>query len=468
MQICKYDRDTYDELKIKDKCYGLPHDQQYPRRVANSGTSSIIMVAPNLFFKRKQQDGTLVFGNYSMHHAVYQEEYGSFDDVAEVICYNICKNLGTRKITTNDGQIKEVPMINCAKYRLAEFITEDDKVYRGCTSENIISDPRNESLILGKNLLSRLSNKKVKNSLPNYLRALDAYGELEKNAKNTLIIDKNIPIDLILISFFCWKVSNSDNHSSNIPFLLKINPDGSTTLSVSAIIDNGSAWELSSPYIRTTSVGENKIEKTNFEDKTYNKLVEVFFDPTRKLNETSFVKHNAFSLDIGNLYGHSKTFRGDNYEYEYDLAALMLQNPDLYELIYNIEKNFKLEENLSETEKDFDLKWPIGFKEGIIDINNFKSLMLSTIVADYFTYSMFSTCVKKIDNNNFSQEYSEINKEMIKLPLQKNIDGYLNEFLKIATEKGINVDLSKIKNIKFAPNMDEIAENAKQLGGEDE
>ncbi|MBQ9786384.1 MAG: hypothetical protein IJW25_02845, partial [Clostridia bacterium] len=249
MEISKYRRHEFDYGEIKWQA--MQNGQNYPKALSvDKGHSTLYQFSPDYFFKRKQQDGnhglhSEGYGIHSQHHFVYDEIIGSFDDLAEVMCCKIANKLGTTQKTNYLGQKYEAPVVDTAKYFLAVYKNKDGDEERGCLTENVA---KNAHLIQGTTFLQNLPcatpTRTPENSLPNYLKALNDYSE-----KTGIVLDPNIQRDLVVNSYFCWKVANCDNHCNNITFLQTRNPDGTNVLTVSPIIDNGSAWESAISYI---------------------------------------------------------------------------------------------------------------------------------------------------------------------------------------------------------------------------
>lgn len=472
METCRWKRESFDYYTILNKYYDEPPHKRYPRRVASSGSSFLIMVDPKTFFKRKLQDGNQSLDYLSTHHVPYLEEFGTFDDIAEVLCSILAKNLGSEQITLAGGESVEIPLVDCAKYGLAMYTDEEDRKYRGCSSQNIIDDPDNEFLVYGDEILGCIDTdfgfRSVPNTLPNYLVALERYSS--RPSKNKISIDKNLIEKLITNSYFSWRTANTDNHSRNITFKLVNLSDGTQILTDAKLLDNGGAWEQSAPFFKSPKAiqeGETTEYENTFSNETLDTYLSAFFDENKNFNH-NYICHHAFRLELGDLNGHKKKFRGQSYDYEYDLSALILQNPKLYSKIYKIHTNFDIKRATDEIEEQYNLKWPAGMLKGISNIDEFKKIQFSTILADYFTYTLYSKLVGKVDSSKPTKEYAALNDLMIKLPMQESIDGYFDEFMKFSKELGIKVDLSKLNGITFAPDYQTIMKKAKQMGGNDE
>lgn len=446
MEICKYYRREYDYSKIRYESMLNPQKGSYPKYVpAKDGSSNSFWMNPNQLFKRKLQDGNFTLNFHSGHHFRYEEQVGSFDDLAEVLSYTIAKNLGTRVKTDNNGNSFEAPVVDCAKYELATFTNAEEQVYRGCVTENIV--PNGAHLIKGSDILRGIpEGTRPTNSLPDYLKAVEAFGK-----RMGCAVDKNIENDLIINSYFCWKIFNSDNHGSNITFLNQRSPDGGFILTVSPIIDNGSAWELSLPYANQNNPSEGCRYETIKNSESCVATTDENGKTTYTFTKEPFVKHTAFSLKAGSLGGHSKEINGEKFEYEYDLAAHALANPEVYSAIYSIESNFNLQGAFKEMGDTYRILWPDHMKDVIAGASQYKTDLISSVMADYYCYTAFTNAVGEVNQEQPSETYLMFREEMQKLPLQPNAESYMEEFLKIAEQNQVAVDQSQLENLEFLP-----------------
>ncbi len=450
MELCKYRREEYDYSDIKFRTLNDPI--KYPKKLnVKEGHSTCYQLSQEWFFKRKQQDGNYYLTNniHSQHHFIYNEEVGSFDDLAEVLCYVLAKNMGTRTKYDRNGNPTEVPVVDVTEYRLAEYTAEGDELQRGCVSRNIVKP--NETIIKGNAILGYLSEDpnsltEPDNSLKNYIAALKKYAEI-----SGVELDNNIVKDLIINSFFCWKVANSDNHSNNIVFIQERTPEGSK-LRVGTLIDNGSAWELSIPLYTT------KIDGTQ-ESRFKQIYVGLTGDPNItpeqardvKFERNPFFYHNAFTLDAGDLYGNQKFLNGKNLSYEYDLAAYALSSPEIYDAIFKINNNFDLQRAFDEVDAQYRLVWPEFMKETISATADYKSRLISQAMADYYCYTAYTQCVSTLDQEDIDQTYLTLSAAMRELPLQPSAEDYSKHFLALAKENGIDIDQQQLAEISFLP-----------------
>ena len=453
MEIAKYRRDEYEYFKC---AYNQTGYTVYPKKVAvTAGSSQAVWLDKDTLFKRKQQDGNHSINwedEIGMHHFIYQEEKGSFDDLAEVICYKLAKRLGTRQKVCNNGEVKTVPLVDCAEYRLAVYTDSKGYVQHGCTSKNIAKD--GEVLMVGATLLSHLPEEekvvygRTTNTLGNHLKAVERH----VNSMNTLSsvkteLDKDIPLELKIRSAFCWKTSNSDNHSNNILYIQKVMPDGLRVLEVATMIDNGAAWEMCGPlYPRYQGLvdGDSHHGQTKIDE---NGNLVMLTDP---------FKHTAFALDAGNLNGHTKTFNGEQLDYEYDMVANALADPEFYQALYQMEQNFDIQGVFEEITQEYRLKWPELSKEVITATCDYKSQILANVMTDYFCYSAYKQCVGPVDLENPTELYETFRQGMKDLPLQESIEGYQQAFAEIATKNNIAIPQESLTSVTFLPQNDPV------------
>ena len=444
-------RERFDEPDIRY----LTGDK-YPKKLpASAGSSMVYQISEREYFKRKPGDGIHgmePMGIFTQHSFVNNEFYGSFDDLGEVMAYTLAKNMGTRAKTMYDGTKKQVPLVDNAEYKLAIYYTTEGVGYRGCSSTSIVPEgsPRNQ-IIKGRQILNNVygSVGREFNSLPHYLSAFEKYAEQQSVAtKRNVVVDPNMGNDLIINSYFCWKIGNIDNHNGNMVFVQEEMPDGSLLLGCSKLIDNGAAWQLNTTQKKD---GEkySVTEKTFFtaggvlaENENGNPMVVFTKDP---------YKHTAFYLYAGNLNGHNKQIGDEKFEYEFDLAANMLSNPEVYDAIYQIEQQFDIDRAINELSKEYWLNYPNLVPETMRGLTDFKSNLLASVVADYYCYSTFTSCIGPVDQQNPSGLYLTFKEQMGALPLQPNMESYMNEFLNIATENQVAVDPEMLASVNFMP-----------------
>ncbi|MBR4003021.1 MAG: hypothetical protein IKI95_03005 [Clostridia bacterium] len=324
--------------------------------------------------------------------------------------------------------------------------------YRGCYSPSIIPEgsPRNQ-IIKGREILKNVygSVDRELNSLPHYLSAFQKYAEQQSIAtKRNVVIDPNMGNDLIINSYFCWKIGNIDNHNGNMVFIQEEMPDGTLLISCGKLIDNGAAWQLNTTQ-KKESEKYTVTEKTFFtsggvlaENKNGNQMVVFSHDP---------YKNTAFYLYAGSLNGHTKQMGGEKFEYEFDLAANMLSNPEVYDAIYQIEQQFDIDRAINELGKEYRLNYPNLVPETMRGLTEFKSNLLSQVVSNYYCYTAFTSCVGEVDLENPSELYTTFCEQMSALPLQPNVESYMNEFLNIASQNQVEVDPELLATVEFMP-----------------
>ena len=447
-------RVDFDEAEIM-----VASDYKYPKKISvKDGSSMSYWLDNNTIFKGKPADGNRGWNPVdSLHHHVYDEYAGSFDDLAEVMAYTLAKNMGTRTKTMYDGTKKEVPLVDVAYYDLAMMLDRKETEIRGCVTKNIvpIGSPRN-MLIKGATLLEKAfpSVNREMNSIPHYITAVQKYAEQQSQMTGrNVIVDPNLKNDLIINSYFCWKIGNVDNHSSNITYLQQEMPDGSLLLSVSTLIDNGAAWGLNTSQKEQNP--KTDYERLTFVEKTIFNAGGVISNnangnPMAVFNKDPF-KHTAFYLYAGSLNGHNKQIGDEKFAYEFDLAANMLSNPEVYDAIYQIEQQFDMDKALSQVAREKYVTYPNLLPETMRGLTEFKSNLLSQVVSNYYCYTAFTSCVGEVDLENPSELYTTFCEQMSALPLQPNVESYMNEFLNIASQNQVEVDPELLATVEFMP-----------------
>lgn len=414
---------------------------------ATDGTSNTVFLEDtNQFFKECVQDGNKTARwqmDQGAHTFVPVEEAGSFDDYAEVLCYYLAKNLGQRQITDYTGETKLVPLVNCARYQLAVYSDKNDYPHRGCLSDNIAG--QGELLIKGSKLLEPLKDpnrpaQKVRNSLANHREALKIFKERQEAVgTRQVILDPNIENDLLINSYMSYRVSNGDNHSSNIMYMQKILPDGSIYLTVAPMIDNGNAWEMSTG--QCLSLYKSIIEKNTNENGEF------------VLTDSPFKAH-AFHLDTGSLNGHSKTLNGKDMLQEFEFAAHALSNPEFYNAIYLFEQNFDVRQAYKELAINYRSNFPQEVTQLTIADSEIKGQLMAQAMSSYFCYTAFKACIGEVDDQNPSDLYTLFQSQMGELPLQPDIQGYVDAFKNIAASQQIEVSDEQLSNLDFLPQND--------------
>ncbi len=447
-KICSdYRRLSVDFAEIQNE-KGNPLDRHgyptYPYLVPSShGSSFTYKLSDDWFFKRKLQDGSYPHTIFSQHHFTqnYNELSGSFDDLGEVFCYFLSQTLIHPE--TNE------PLIKIPEYKLATYTDKDNIKYRGCLSKNICQSP-NEKLITMADMLKWAGTKG--NSIDVYMSAVERFCKV-----NNCICDfAKFRRDLIVNSYFCWKVGNSDNHKHNITIIQRKTPDGKMEIFVSDLIDNGSTYELSVPYINGAELTGN----TRFESLLQNDNFSKVNEKGERVFDFTYYPfmHNAFQLDVSVLPFEPPKFYGKHFSYEYCLAAEMLEDKELFDKIYNIEKQFDLEYAFSKIDETYgtsikgskkEIKWPPLLKEFMYATNDVKSRTISFVVVDTYLKTAYSECVEKLEPDKPNAQYETIRQVMLASPLQPKKEVYDEIFIALTENLGINIDKSKLASLKF-------------------
>ena len=414
---------------------------------AMDGSSNTIYIEDtDEFFKECLQDGNKTAtwqDDQGEHSFVHIEEAGSFDDYAEVLSYYLTKGFGSRQITDFQGNPQVVPVINCAEYRLAQYKDKRGYLHRGCVSKNIAQ--KGETLVKGVRILDPLKDpnrpaQKVRNSLANHKQALQIYKETqERLTRREVVLDPNIETDLLINAYMCYRVSNSDNHSSNIIYVQKTLPDGRILVSVAPMIDNGNAWEMSNG--QCLSMYRSIIEKNTNENGEF------------VLTDSPF-KHQAFHLDAGSLNGHSKQIDGKDLSQEFEFAAHALSNPDFYEAIFKMEQNFDVQQAFKTLAINYRSNFPKEVTMLTTADSELKASFMTQAMSNYFCYTAFKSCIGKVDEENPSELYTLFQSQMGELPLQESVQGYIDAFKNIAQSQNIEITDEQLANLDFLPQDD--------------
>ncbi len=443
-KLCSdYRRDDFDFAEIQTSknnpvVRGIP---TYPYLMpSNKGTSFTYKLAPDLFFKRKLQDGGI---SSSFRSSSYNELCGTFDDLAEVISYFLAKELIDPQTGKN---IVEVP-----EYRLATFTDKNGTVQRGCVSKNVCKD-QNEQLMSMRDILKLTSHNQNANSIEDYMKAIENYMKIA-NIKCDLEAMRRA---LILKSEYSWLNANSDDTNSNVTVIKRKLQYGSFELIPGGIIDNGSSFEMSSPYLSGgTSSGQSYHQDLLLDDSysSTNPNGERVFD------FQSYPRmHTAFHLNPKTLLFSDTKWGSENYAYEYCLACEMLSDKELFRLSYEIKTQLDIEKAIKAVDETYgasikgapkSIEWPPLLKDYMRETHKYKKRILSFVVADYYLDAAFNAFIEKSDRKKPSKLYSIFQEKMLGLPLQSSKEAYDERFLNIANLLGIEVDKEKLASLEF-------------------
>ena len=447
-KVCSdYRRDDLDYAKIQS-AEGNPKDKwgvaTYPYLIPSShGSSFTYRVSSDWFFKRKLQDGAAPLDILSQHHfnQAYNELCGTLDDLGEVISYFLVKNV----IDPQTGK----PFVHVPEYRLATYTDKENITYRGCLSKNICQNP-NEKIVTMAEMMT--SAGLTGNSIEVYMKALKLYASGKKCKCDFDAMRRS----LILNSYVCWKLANSDNHKHNVIVLSRTLPDGTFEIVPAGMIDNGSSYELSSPYtIGGVSSEELRLakllkdEEFSSVDENGNRVFDFAYYP---------FMHTAFHLNPEALVDKNTKINGKNFAYEYSLASEMLEDKELFRTIYEFEKQLKIESAIEPINEIYGasvkgapktINWPPLLREFMFETNNVKSKTIAYVVADYYLSVAYSATVGKADKENPSKQYAAIAEYMLTLPLQQSKEAYDEIFVKVAENFGVKIDKEKLAKIEF-------------------
>lgn len=443
-----YRRERLDFSEIqwsKDNPIDLRGRPTYPITIPSShGSSYTYKISKDWFFKRKLQDGNSPQSVFSQHHQVqaYNELSGSLDDLGEVLCYILAKNIKN----STSGE----PIVSVSEYKLASYLDEKGITQRGCISRNVCTDPKMK-LVNMSEILKSASLPQTSNSIDVYMSALKHFC----NLKNYDADFDKIRETLIKNSYFCWKVANSDNHKLNITFLVTPNENGKGgVLNVSPLIDNGSAYELSTPYF---SAGTTESKQSDLLIDDENSKMDENGNRVFSFTHYPFM-HSAFNLDPRVLLFDNVDLENKNYEYEYCLACEMLSDKNLYEDIYQIDNQISIDSAINEINEIYgtsfrdnpkSINWPPLLKEFMHETNNCKSRILSLVVADYYFHAAYTTCVEPVSRVKPTKQYEELRNLMIGLPLQQNKEAYDKLFTELLNSYNISFNPQLLETLEF-------------------
>lgn len=455
-EICsKYRREDFDFDEIQNDRNNPPDNRGYPTypllMPSHQGSSFTYKISNDWFFKRKLQDGGHPHTILSQHHfsQAYNELYGTFDDLGEVIAYILAKSV----IDSKTGE----PIVKVPEYKLATYKDKEGVLLRGCISKNVCDSP-NKTLVSMSDIMKFAGVSG--NSIDVYMSAIEKYTR-GRNCECDIDLVRQT---LIKYSYFNWKISNSDNHKNNVMFIVEKLPNGKVKFDVSPLIDNGSAYELSVRYkndddeIRLESLYSDS--DFSSKDENGNTVLNFSYYP---------YMHTAFHLENNKLLIPDTKIGDRAYNYEYSLASEMLSDKELFRQIYEIDKQLDVQTAISEIDEIYgasikgapkEVNWPPYLKEFMFETNNVKSKILSFVVSDYYLNVAFNATIGTADKNNPSQIYQTFKNEMMQVPLLNSKEAYDEVFMAIAQKYGIEVDKAKLENLVFKSSGE--PESAKQ------
>ena len=86
--------------------------------------------------------------------------------------------------------------------------------------------------------------------------------------------------------------------------------------------------------------------------------------------------------------------------------------------------------------------------------SNLKASFMTQAMSNYFCYTAYKTCIGEVDEENPSELYSLFQSQMGELPLQENIQGYIDAFKNIAQSQNIEVSDEQLSTLNFLPQDD--------------
>lgn len=444
-ELCSWFRkDNYDFDEIqRDRNNPMKDDGSllYPLPVSSAQGSSItLQIFKDTFFKGRLQDGEKPHTILSLHHQKKKDNelYGTFDDLGEVISYHLSKTI----IDPKTGKaIVKVP-----EYRFATYENEKGEVLRGCTSKNVCENENQQLISIAEIIkITRMPDGK---SIDIYMDALEEFVKIRALECDLTAIRRAMIKD----SFYNWKTSNSDNHKFNVVLIIEKMPNGKSRIYSDWIIDNGSSYELSSVYMNS----DGKIrfallyqdDATSRTDENGNRVLDFSHYP---------YMHAAFHLETNKLLIPDTKIGDITYNYEYCLASEILEDAELFRQVYEIERQFSLDTAISEIDSIYgsgktgekQINWPPYLKEFMYATNELKSKVLSYVVSDYYLKVAFDATIGKFDSEKYSELFQSFKNDMMQIPLLESKEVYEQVFLAIAEKHGIEIDKTKLKNLKF-------------------
>jgi len=445
-ELCSYFRKEvidFDDL-YRDETNPFKDDgyhKVYPKLISSKkGSSFTYQISRDKFFKRRLQDGQNPHTVLSQHHhkIMDNELFGSFDDLGEVISYHLSRTI----IDPLTGK----PIVKIPEYKLATYMDESGYVLRGCTSKNVCEN-EGQRLISMAEIMKDVGSPEGK-SIDVYMAALEKY-----------VKSRGIECDLPQVrrcmlrdSMYNWKTANSDNHKNNVVLIEERLSNGKKRIYSEWIIDNGSTYELSSNYVNTDGelrfaslYGDNESSRV---DENGNRVLAFSHYP---------YMHAAFQLETDRLLIPSTKIGDKTYNYEYGLASEMLEDNELFRQVYEIDRQFSLDRAIAEIDSIYgagkpgekQLNWPPHLKEFMYATDEIKKKVLSYVVADYYLKVAFDAMIGKFDSEKHFELFLAFKEDMMRVPLLDSKEAYEKLFVAIAKKHGIEIDVSKLKTLKF-------------------
>ena len=232
-----------------------PYDSEstsiFYRGIANMDGRNGIKKGDIVYFKANNTRGVNYLGDT-------EESKGSCEDVAEILCYYLLKNL---KEKHKEGFVLRGTPYEFADYSNDNFwkiiarqtggMVESDRLY-GCVSKNAIH--KDGTLVRGNIVLRTIMSdvdlkKSSKNTVYNYSKGLEGLVETYKNEGKTLIIHPECNRFAANLMFFDYFISNADRHCMNIVYeIVPVEGQENTFMIVPlSVLDNGGAFAMQSP-----------------------------------------------------------------------------------------------------------------------------------------------------------------------------------------------------------------------------
>lgn len=365
-----------------------PYDSEstsiFFRGIANLDGRNGIKKGDVVYFKANNTRGVNYLGDT-------EESKGSCEDVAEVLCYYLLKNIKDKH--------KESFVLRGTPYEFADYSNDDfwkivarqtggmvesDRLY-GCISKNAIHE--NGSVVRGNIVLRAIMSdadikKSSKNTVFNYSKGLEALVKSYKNNGKELIIHPECNRFAANLMFFDYFISNADRHCMNIVYEIVPVEGKENTFMIApiSVLDNGGAFAMQSPSC----------------ERMYQNQVE-FLHENGKLGVTNLRAgyHNPFmgSYDLtagSEIFADSEIAKNfNNLSQVEQMIILASQNRTLFNDLKTLYNEMDIKKALADMKAD--LRFPVQYsKDGnylpgmpvvLLEVMRFKKEQISKAMA---------------------------------------------------------------------------------------
>jgi len=386
--------------------------------IANFDMKNEIKKGDKVFFKANNVRGVGPMGRTV-------ESMGSCEDVAEVFCYHLIKNM--------NEQLGQSAILIPTPYNFAEYENEmfrqiikqqtlhlvDSSRLYGCVSPDVIA--KNGIIIHGDELLKLLYNradamKSNNNNLFNYERALEMYVEKAKESQQQVLvhpISSRYNANLMFLDYFD---ANSDRHCKNINYQSIFLGNGTSIVVPLAVLDNGGALALQSRNCELLFKEQSEIldQKGRFES---TKGIDDY-NPFDGQFDFNIGKDCFLNSEMAESY--------DKLSYVEKLVMLISQNKILFNDFKNMYQtlDYKGAALSMYTQNKFPLNYLTDFERVVEAVLIFKKSQISKVMA-------------AIMGENFSQEIFD-----------QDMNYYLNKFEALVVDNALDLHIASDEEIK--------------------